>query len=195
MCRVVSTRQAKLEKREFDMSNIIGTHANENGETVKVFAGIYDCSGWDFIAEYINEMELGTVFSVQRLGLGVVNVVEHHDNVLAFSESYGHEPEELDEPGFNIDGYKPIKGLTGQHGYDGAMMHTSEFFSGGLASMCAEMGGKFYLDYAEYEMLDGEQITNDRANGILASGVGSIWELEGYDVEPAGWFLMHKADD
>ena len=194
MCKVVVTKQAKLEKREFDMSNIIGTHANKNGETVKVFAGIYDLSGWDSIAEYINEMELGTVFSVQRLGLGVVNVVEHHDDVLAFSEFFGYEPEKLDEPGFNIQGYEPLKGLTRQHGYDGAMMHISEFFSGGLASMCAEMGGKFYLDYAEYETLE-EQITNDIANGILASGVESIWELEGYDVEPAGWFLMHKADD
>lgn len=85
MCRVVSTRQAKLEKREFDMSNIIGTHANENGETVKVFAGIYEFSGWEAIAEYINGMEFGTVFSVQRLGFGVVNVVEHRDNVLNFS--------------------------------------------------------------------------------------------------------------
>ena len=177
------------------MSNIIGTNANENGETVKVFAGIYEFSGWEAIAEYINGMEFGTVFSVQRLGFGVVNVVEHRDNVLNFSESYGYEPEKLDEPGFNINGYKPIKGLTGQHGYDGAMLHTSEFFSGGLASMCAEMGGKFYMDYADYETLDGEELTNEKANDILASGVENIWELEGYDVEPAGWFLMHKADD
>ena len=153
------------------MSNIIGTHANENGETVKVFAGIYDFSGWDYVAEYISEAGSGAVFSVQRLGFGVVKVVEHHDNVLAFSESYGHELEKLDEPGFSIEGYVPLKGFTGQHGYDGAMMHTSEVFSSGMARMCANKGGKFYLDYVEYETLDG------------------------LDLESAGWFLMHKADD
>ena len=171
------------------------TVENAKGEPVTMFSGVNMSKVMDDIAEFINGFEFGTVFSVHDLGNGMCPVVRNHENVLNFSESFGHEPEKLDEPGFNIDGYKPIKGLTGQHGYDGAMMHTSEFFSGGLASMCAEMGGKFYLDYAEYETLDGEQITNDRANGILASGVESIWELEGYDVEPAGWFLMHKADD
>lgn len=61
--------------------------------------------------------------------------------------------------------------------------------------MCAEMGGKFYMDYADYETLDGEELTNEKAEELLNNGIENIWELEGYDVEPAGWFLMHKADD
>ena len=55
----------------------------------------------------------------------------------------------VDTPGEVIEGWEPIRGITGQYGYNGAVMHPSEYIGAGLCKSMAEDGGIFCIEYVQ----------------------------------------------
>ena len=71
----------------------------------------------------------------------------------------------LDAVTAGVDGWKAVSGFSGQHDYDGALMHPSEFIGGGLEKHILETPGYYAVEVVADE--------------------------EDEDID-AGWVLLHK---
>lgn len=71
----------------------------------------------------------------------------------------------LDAVDAGVDGWKSVSGFSGQHDYDGALMHPSEFIGGGLEKHILETPGYYAVEVVADE--------------------------EDEDID-AGWVLLHK---
>ena len=98
----------------------------------------------------------------------------------------GGEPE-LD----GLDGWQPVTGYSGQHGYSGPVMHASEYLGGGMARdlLSGELGaGWFVITSVESDACD-----DFRMHGQCTPDGGDCGR--NCSEEPAGWILLHKPVD
>ena len=73
--------------------------------------------------------------------------------------------------------WKAMTGLTGQYGYRGAVMHTSEFIAGGIAEAMLDLvqdSGKPFLTFAVTEVRD---------------------ETGDYPEDAIGWAIIYTGDE
>ena len=76
------------------------------------------------------------------------------------------------------EGWELLKGFTGQHGYNGPVMHSSEYIGGGMARDILETPG----DYVALEV-----------SGRCEYDGSTDCDVEtGCDCEPAGWAVAFK---
>ena len=108
---------------------------SENFETVE---GV----NWEAVADHVNKLEYSSwTISVD----GAVN--EHKGR---YSEYLDYlDADMIDAPNPLIEGWEPIRGITGQCGYNGAVMHPSEYIGAGLCKSMAEDGGTFYAELVQ----------------------------------------------
>ena len=98
---------------------------------------------WQAAADQVNKLEYGS-WSISVDG----TVTEHEGYDLNYLGYLGYlVADEVDEPGITFNGWEPVRGITGQHGYNGAIMHPSECIDIGLCRGMAEDGGLFRVEY------------------------------------------------
>lgn len=95
---------------------------------------------WEAVSDRVNRLEYSS-WSISVDG----TVTEHEGH---YSEYIDYlDTDMVDTPNAIIEGWKPIRGITGQHGYNGAINHFSEYIGAGLCKSMAEDGGLFYAEY------------------------------------------------
>lgn len=130
-----------------------------------------DMTDWqiDKLGKAIDAQEFGHVFQVTRHG-----VVDGPAGIYA-PEIYNDDTTDI---AFEGDKWTALTGYTGQHGYNGAVMRSSEFIGGRLAEDIVEMS-------AEAE----------------AEGRPLLWTVTTVEVlpdddeeepEPAGWAILYR---
>lgn len=92
-----------------------------------------------------------------------------HDVDSIYAPTVTHDDE--DDVAIDGDGWTPLTGHTGQHGYRGAVMHPSETLSGGLADHILSTPGVYVTVVVEVDRTDEDD-----------------------DPEPAGWAVL-KLDE
>lgn len=129
----------------------------------------------DKLGEKIDGQEMDSVFFV------TAGAILHGPPGVYAPEVYNDETEDITIDGRSVvdSGWTPLTGYTGQHGYRGAVMHTSEYIGGRLAEDIIEMS-------AEAE----------------AEGHPLLWaitsvecfpdEEEPEDPTPAGWVVLYR---
>jgi len=108
------------------------------------------------------------------------------------------------EDDFSIsEGWELLKGFTGQYGYNGPVMHPSEFIGGGLERHIRETPG-YYVTLVVSASCNYEKHTPLGYGGFPGSRVCSCGatcceepstectEDTGCDCEPAGWAIAYK---
>ena len=76
------------------------------------------------------------------------------------------------------DGWELLKGFTGQYGYNGPVMHSSEYVGGGLERHIKETPG-YYVSLVVNASCDYGGTTECNVD-------------QGCDCEPAGWAIAYK---
>lgn len=97
------------------------------------------------------------------------------------------------------DGWSVVKGMSGQHGYGGAVFHSSEFIGAGIAERMHEVSGEvpqvFVIVACEVEASDQDIYLEARRLGYDAH-TDAGWEAarEAADArqEPAGWVILYR---
>ena len=112
----------------------------------------------------IHDVEFDSVFEVHADG----TLTHRYD---LYAPTVTHD----DERDVDVDGpyWTPLVGWTGQHGYNGAVMHASEQFAGALANYVSSRAGVYVLTVVE--VLED---TNEDANE-----------------DPAGWAILRFEKD
>lgn len=95
--------------------------------------------------------------------------------------------------------WEAITGATGQEGYNGAVLHSSEFIGSGLAETMHELASEvpqvFVIVSCEVEASDDEIYAACEENG-LDSNKPDDWsaacEIADQDQEPAGWVILYR---
>ena len=104
---------------------------------------------WKSVADHVSKLEYSS-WTINVDG----TVTEHEGYDLEYLDYL--DADMVDTPNALIEGWEPIRGITGQYGYNGAVMHPSEYIGAGLCKSMAEDGGMFYAEYV--------QSTNDDDN-------------------------------
>jgi hypothetical protein len=78
------------------------------------------------------------------------------------------------------EGWKLLNGFSGQYGYSGPEMHTSEYIGGGMARYILETPGDYVALIVEADWGD----TQDTCS-----------EVDGFYCEPDGWAVAYKPAD
>ena len=106
---------------------------NKNFETVE---GV----DWRAVSQHVSALEY------EAWSISVDGTVTEHEG--HYSEYLDYlDADMVDTPNAIIEGWEPIRGITGQHGYNGAVNHFSEHIGAGLCKSMAEDGGLFYAEY------------------------------------------------
>ena len=129
-------------------------------------------------AENLNDaMEFYHVIRVDAAG----NVTDSPEDVYCegWVQSVLTDPEtDLWEDEFNLpEGWQLMTGYTGQYGYNGPVMHSSEFIGGGMARDILETPG----DYVALVVESDCGYTQEHCS-----------EETGCNCEPAGWVVAFK---
>ena len=106
---------------------------------------------WQEVSDQVNRIE----FSAWTIGVDGSVTKKNYTGYTDYLDS-----SEVDEPGITFNGWEPIRDITGQHGYNGAVMHPSEYIGTVLCRRMAEDGGLFRVEYVTE--LDDE--TEDEIN-------------------------------
>lgn len=170
-----------------------------------------------FSAFYPEMIELG--HDIQALDFGTSFVV-HPNGQMLRSDVYAPDVFHDDDADITIDGvpmrestrWEALTGMTGQHGYRGAVMHSSEFIGSGIAARLAEIAEDepqtFVVVVVEVHPEDDELTVTaadidqarldlgDTATDAEATALATERVRDMADPEPAGWaILRYKGDE
>ena len=108
---------------------------------------------WEAVADHVSRLEYSS-WSINVDG----TVTEHKGH---YSEYLDYlDTDMVDTPNAVIEGWEPIRGITGQHGYNGAINHFSEHIGAGLCKSMAEDGGIFYAECVQGSDDDDDEDDN-----------------------------------
>lgn len=113
--------------------------------------------------ESLRAVEFGEVFMVGRSGM----LYRHTPSDVYAPEVFHSETDDVEVGA----GWEPLIGYTGQYGYNGAVMHSSEYLGGRLAD----------------DILS--------TPGVYALVVVEVLTEDGLDDEPAGWAVVRRIED
>ena len=120
----------------------------------------------DAVAMILQRADLGTCLTVYRNGT-VTTAKGHHAPEVFHSDT--------DDVEIHGKGWTPLTGLTMQHGYNGAVMHASEFISRGVAQA----------------VLDA--IPDDEDSIVVVAETVEVFPTDDDpEPEPAGWAILTR---
>lgn len=120
----------------------------------------------DTVATILQRADLGTCLTVYRDGT-VTTAKSHHAPEVFHSDT--------DDVEIYGEGWTPLTGLTGQHGYNGAVMHASEFIGRGVAQA----------------VLDA--IPDDEDSIVVTATTVEVFPTDDDpEPEPAGWAILTR---
>lgn len=119
------------------------------------------------------------VLSGGRIETYLPNVYGPEVYLLVDKEGNGVGSEEIEG-----DGWSPVTGYSGQHGYSGPCMHTSEYLGGGMARDVLEDTGAVYV-VTTVESVPDWEIDEEDEEDVFAGQV--------IQDNPAGWMLLRLA--
>lgn len=98
------------------------------------------------------------------------------------------------------EGWSLLSGFTGQYGYNGPVMHPSEYVGGGLERHILETPGYYVvLEVGAYDSHDWQQATFTGAKTCSRCGLLPLDEEDMGSTcksdEPAGWAIAYKPLD
>jgi hypothetical protein len=142
---------------------------------------------YDAIGETIQALAFGTVFTVTEDG-----------TVTTETDIYAPEVFNSDTSDVDIisNDWEALTGMTGQHGYNGAVMHPSEFIGAGIARLLVESPGTFAAVVVNSLCECEPHVTRMSGFGTALyceteQNAYCNFECEcGADEEPAGWAIL-----
>ena len=101
------------------------------------------------LSQLIGSHDMGTVFKIEN---GIAAVADPWSSDAPHApEAHASDPHHLD----GMEGWTALEGASGQHGYDGPLMHDSEFVGAVLAGRILELGDG-YVTCALVSVIDDE---------------------------------------
>ena len=158
--------------------------------------GTYDLgdAGWTFaradgrdhpdFGKLTHQVDFDHAFGIDKTGTHV-ELPRDHPDAQTYFESIEHINDPEGPNGERWDGvpegWEVVTGFTGQYGYDGGLVHPSEFPGGGMEAHVRENPGL----YALVHPYDGDAPDQDDPD----------YDEDTYDPFVDGWALLHKTTD
>lgn len=121
------------------------------------------------LGEKIQAIEFDHVFTLARSHSGKLYVLDEDPQGLYAPDVFNDESGDVE---VQSDDWEALTGMTGQHGYNGAVMHPSEFIGAGIARTLAEYAEDGPASFVVTEVRDPEPERDDLIGWCILRYVG-----------------------